>query len=272
VYVRSKVARGATYYQIVQATREGGRVRQRVVVALGKTSDPAAALEEMRRELDALKGAHPRRRWWSGRGKRRGEKRSRLERRIRVLSRILEEGSLEVTRGRSRARDRQAAIHEAGHAVLRFEEGGDAVGTVSIVPHAFSVGRVTVKARPPFSRRPPIDRELRFIVAGRLAEAIDRGETFEPDEWPISAGDMDYAEWFVADLGGWEKDERFCRAFRDADKTLRRPEVWVQVEALAARLVKDRTLTGREAKRLCRQARREFLARGGKPLAGATAL
>jgi hypothetical protein len=55
--VRSKVAKGRTYYQIVRGKRERTRVRQRVVLALGRTPDPAVALEEMRRKLAGLREA-----------------------------------------------------------------------------------------------------------------------------------------------------------------------------------------------------------------------
>jgi hypothetical protein len=36
MFVRTKIAKGHTYYQIVEGFREGDRVRQRVVVALGR--------------------------------------------------------------------------------------------------------------------------------------------------------------------------------------------------------------------------------------------
>jgi hypothetical protein len=54
VYVRSKIAKGETYYQIVEGVREGPRVRQRVVIALGRTSNPHVALEEWRQRLKSL--------------------------------------------------------------------------------------------------------------------------------------------------------------------------------------------------------------------------
>ena len=54
MYVRSMVVKGATYYQIVEGKRDGDRVRQRVVLALGRTPDPRVALKEWRRELRSL--------------------------------------------------------------------------------------------------------------------------------------------------------------------------------------------------------------------------
>jgi len=57
VYVRSKVAKGRTDYRIVQGEPERSRVRRRVVVAPGRTPDPAVALEEMWRKLAGLRKA-----------------------------------------------------------------------------------------------------------------------------------------------------------------------------------------------------------------------
>jgi hypothetical protein len=55
VYIRSKLARGKVYYQIVQGVRSGPRVRQRIVMALGPTPDPAIALEIMKHDLKSLR-------------------------------------------------------------------------------------------------------------------------------------------------------------------------------------------------------------------------
>ena len=54
MYIRSKTAKGHTYYQIVEGVRDGERVRQRIVMSLGTTPDPAAALKNMKRELERL--------------------------------------------------------------------------------------------------------------------------------------------------------------------------------------------------------------------------
>ena len=59
VYVRSKIVKGTAYYQIVEGRREGGRVRQRVVLALGRTPDPEAALKGMKRTLARLRRDQP---------------------------------------------------------------------------------------------------------------------------------------------------------------------------------------------------------------------
>jgi hypothetical protein len=54
VFIRSKVVKGHTYYQIVQGVRTGPRVRQRIVLALGQDPDPAVALRTMKRTLKRL--------------------------------------------------------------------------------------------------------------------------------------------------------------------------------------------------------------------------
>ena len=55
MYVRKKTAKGNTYYQIVQGVRDGERVRQRIVMALGSTPDPRVGLKNMKRELAGLR-------------------------------------------------------------------------------------------------------------------------------------------------------------------------------------------------------------------------
>jgi hypothetical protein len=47
VFIRSKVVKGHTYYQIVEGVRTGPKVRQRIVLALGTSPDPRATLEKM---------------------------------------------------------------------------------------------------------------------------------------------------------------------------------------------------------------------------------
>jgi hypothetical protein len=54
VFIRLKIAKGHRYYQIVEGVRDGERVRQQIVMSLGTTPDPAAALKRMRRELARL--------------------------------------------------------------------------------------------------------------------------------------------------------------------------------------------------------------------------
>ncbi len=61
MYVRKKTVKGTGYYQIVRGVRDGDRVRQEVVLALGTTPDPAEALKGMKRKLARLR--RERNRW-----------------------------------------------------------------------------------------------------------------------------------------------------------------------------------------------------------------
>jgi hypothetical protein len=54
MYVRSKIVKGRTYFQIVEGHRDGERVRQRVVLYLGQIADPRKALEQWRGRLRSL--------------------------------------------------------------------------------------------------------------------------------------------------------------------------------------------------------------------------
>jgi hypothetical protein len=51
MYVRTKIAKGHTYYQIVEGRREEGRVRQHVLCSLGTDSDPRAVLQSKKRAV-----------------------------------------------------------------------------------------------------------------------------------------------------------------------------------------------------------------------------
>jgi hypothetical protein len=184
----------------------------------------------------------------------------RLGRRIGLLDRILEERRLETAPRRSREEDRRTAVHEAGHAVARFELGGDAIGPISIVPDGFSQGRVHVRGRERGLRRPPIARELAFLLAGSVAEALEWPDLFG-GEALISPTDHAQAMKLLEGLKGFEKRLWKHEGYSLAKRTLSRPEVWAQVQALAARLLKDRKLTALQATRFCKRVRREFLAR-----------
>jgi hypothetical protein len=55
VFIRSKVVKGNTYYQIVEGVRTGPKVRQRIVLALGTSPDPRVAIRGWRRRLNRLR-------------------------------------------------------------------------------------------------------------------------------------------------------------------------------------------------------------------------
>jgi len=55
MFIRSKIARGKTYYQIVEGVRDGARVRQRVVVALGPGVHTLRSVRLSDEEIEARK-------------------------------------------------------------------------------------------------------------------------------------------------------------------------------------------------------------------------
>jgi hypothetical protein len=55
VYIRTKVAKGQTYYQLVEGRREGGKVRQRIVAALGRNPTIEGSLADLKWQLTRLR-------------------------------------------------------------------------------------------------------------------------------------------------------------------------------------------------------------------------
>lgn len=59
-YIRTKLVKGIAYYYLVEGVREGGKVRQRVLLYLGKHSTVKEALAHWRKELKVAKDAESR--------------------------------------------------------------------------------------------------------------------------------------------------------------------------------------------------------------------
>jgi hypothetical protein len=55
MFVRGKVVKGRTYYLIVEGVREGPRVRQRIVLSLGREPNPRVVLRRWKRRLGRLR-------------------------------------------------------------------------------------------------------------------------------------------------------------------------------------------------------------------------
>ena len=55
MFIRTKVVKGFTYYQVVRAERDGARVRQVIVAALGRNPTVEAALKAEKRSLARLR-------------------------------------------------------------------------------------------------------------------------------------------------------------------------------------------------------------------------
>jgi hypothetical protein len=89
MYVRSKITKGRTYYQIVAGVRDGERVRQQIVLTLGRTADPRKALEEWKGRLKSLQTERDR--WTPGVSKTTDRRIERLNDRIGKLKVKVEE-------------------------------------------------------------------------------------------------------------------------------------------------------------------------------------
>jgi hypothetical protein len=55
MFVRSRVAKGRTYYAVVESYRDGAKVRHRQIIALGTSSDVPIAIQATRREIRRLR-------------------------------------------------------------------------------------------------------------------------------------------------------------------------------------------------------------------------
>ena len=295
MYVRSKVSKGRTYYQVVQGERIGSQVKQRVVVSLGTIKDPASALVAMRRHLAELEGemalvrkhdpgdTSPTRscRLLNLSLERLGCRISTLSDRIKKLEAVLDGNLIESPQG-ARWSARRTAVHEAGHAVFAFANrlsvrrvvlrrglvidcDGNVVDSRGYVESDLSF----------IQPRSASDTEegclrlwemlqcpLGFLCAGHAAEGIDAHKS--PEAIEISGADHDSIIDWLEPLGLNEAGTNYWirQAVNHAVAILEFPVFWCQVVALAQRLLKDRTLTGRQAKMVCTRARREYLERG----------
>jgi hypothetical protein len=94
VWIRCKVVKGREYYQVVESVRVRGKIRQRVVVALGQEPDLLKALRRMKSDLASLRWVAAATR--SPRPERIAEhkRKARLQGRVAVLSNLLKKGSI----------------------------------------------------------------------------------------------------------------------------------------------------------------------------------
>ena len=91
VYIRSKVARGKTYYQIVEGVRSGPEVRQRIVMAAGADSRPGrCSWKYMKHDLSLLRTQRKHQRGVASRSITLARKLERLDVRIRELESKIE--------------------------------------------------------------------------------------------------------------------------------------------------------------------------------------
>jgi hypothetical protein len=111
MFIRTKVAKGHTYYQIVECVRDGDKIRQRVVASLGpgvcgehgmEAPKPAHVLKEMSWQLRRVR--RQRNKWPANykadlkglakRLKRWDREIERLQQRVDVLTAVIKSGKL----------------------------------------------------------------------------------------------------------------------------------------------------------------------------------
>jgi hypothetical protein len=181
---------------------------------------------------------------------------------------------------------RARAIHEAGHAVARFLARCEIeYVTIDANPDDKSGGHVLLKRRLNGVKRPErfrecsrtrrrLLRDLEFLCAGSAAEALDDPKRRDESLYNfdrecrvhisgMGAPEEEHHDWGQAKrlIEGTDLDEQdILVACLEVKEKLRRPEVWAQIEALAEQLLEHRTLSGEQARSVCRMARDQYRA------------
>jgi len=150
--------------------------------------------------------------------------------------------------------DETTAYHEAGHAVAALALGRP-VDRVSVVGDARWLG-VCHFGKAVF--RPSedwVEREMLIALGGIAAEA----RRTEDYAWDAADRDYRYAYELALDRGGGPRQaERLLRrALAKVEHLLAREVNWRTVERLAAELLRRGEVSGRAARRLYEQSRRE---------------
>jgi hypothetical protein len=156
----------------------------------------------------------------------------------------------------------ETAYHEAGHTVMAFELGRK-VRYITTIPGlvADTRGHVRPTASPKWhlmddSCAPRmlrwIEREIAILISGPLAQGMFLGE------FDSVGASRDHQE--VIRLGSMlfnspdAMKEYLEKQVHIIVEFLKQPSVWVQVEALAAALIVRRTIGGKRARQICREA------------------
>ncbi len=158
-----------------------------------------------------------------------------------------------VLESRSVVQVRATALHEAGHAVVAWDQR-IRIDSVSVIPDENSEGRVLhdhgMAGYNPDSDNSPqvrirLEKRIRVALAGPIAQ-----RKFARRSWRQVHGETDYRD--AADLV-----LRMVESGKQADEYIRRLEIetdlivikWGRmIQSLAAKLVRQRTMKGREIK------------------------
>jgi ATP-dependent Zn protease len=148
---------------------------------------------------------------------------------------------------------RLTAFHEAGHAVMA-ELCGRQVTEVEIVGDREHTGSVHSLAFPPDpgeggvseAEAEDIERQLKIILAGTVAEAMLSGR----EDWDETSGDLDAAVRLAMRLV--DDCEEVLPLLGEIRIGVERDleAHWSAVEALADELMRSKTLTGTEVRKL----------------------
>jgi Peptidase family M41 len=154
---------------------------------------------------------------------------------------------------------RSVAYHEAGHAVAALELGRS-IKYVSIVPTEDRLGVVHQNALPAWFKpdrssdgrhRRLIEREVLIDLAGIAAEHRFSGR----NNWRGAGSDFHQAIELASYLYHGKVLEKYMAFMVERVRTMvAGPRFWVQVEALAEELLKQRQLSAKRVREICRSA------------------
>jgi hypothetical protein len=150
--------------------------------------------------------------------------------------------------------DEATAYHEAGHAVMALVLGRP-VTCVSALPGRGFLGTCAFGKAVFRPSEDWLEREILISLAGLAAEARRTGEYL----WDAGARDQAYAEGLALQrAGGARQAQRLLRRLlAKAEHLLGREDNWRLVERLAAELLRLGEISGRTARHLHEEVRRE---------------
>ena len=150
--------------------------------------------------------------------------------------------------------DEATAYHEAGHAVMSLALGRP-VASVSARARRELLGVVAFGKAVFRPSEDWVEREMLISLAGLAAEAIHTGEY----AWDAASKDYDFAADLARErAGNPRKAERLLRrALSKAEHLLSQEANWRAVERLAAELLRRGEVSGRAARHIFDESRRE---------------
>jgi ATP-dependent Zn protease len=156
---------------------------------------------------------------------------------------------------------RATAYHEAGHAVVSLERG-HSVQSATIIPNEDdgTLG-ICQNSRPPkwfkpdegngFREQRWIEARVIILMAGMVAER----EVCGRNNWVGANHDHQHAVDLASSMYDGAVLDRFVAFMLERTRSLiRGPAIWLKIEATAAALIEQRTLSGKRITQTCRDA------------------